>query len=690
MPVQLLKAKDKATAQLNAGINNSVLSIPLKSGEGANFPQPYAGTATSTGSRTVLNDTGDLGSLAVGDFIRNVTDGSWAFVTSIASAPNSVTTTRLEGGSDNTWSSGDVWRSGEFVITIASIDADGEDTAYEEALISDRSTDTLTVPTGGRGFNGTTAQSFLADDYVQLRVSAPYHEELRELLKEFKEVVDTNTTNTTNLQTGSYDYVVATGSSNAYVAATPALTAYAAGNKVRFKANHTNSGPATLNVNGLGAQAIKKIDGATALTSGDIVNGQIVVVQYDGTNFQMLSPVGQPDGSTLSVSDKTADYTVLDTEPGKLFTNNGASADVVLSLPATAAGLNYEFAVVAANVLAIRLNSSSTQSVEDAASTYIGYWSKTTHSATRIAAPTTTKWLVTSKNGTWTGMVRRGYWGGGFTGSNIDVIGTLLYSDESRTNLSAVLPSARRTASGVSGVIAGYMMGGFIAANTSAIAKLKFTDETCAALAATLDTAAAFEHEGVQSSTKGYTTHSTSGSTAIEDITFSTDASAVIAAAITNRSSSSSTTHRDTAGYFAGGGNGGSQDDIYKLLFSNETISTVSNLLPANVTQQMGNVYSSTIGYFAGGAGIISTIYKLTFSGETTGTVADTLDEARKTGGGITQYAAKGYFIGGEEGGGATNEIAGFTFSGETCADIAATLSASAYLQGSGMMNIAY
>ena len=39
---------------------------------------------------------------------------------------------------------------------------------------------------------------------------------------------------------------------------------------------------------------IKKLDGATDLVANDIKNGQIVEVEYDGTNFQMLTPSSSP------------------------------------------------------------------------------------------------------------------------------------------------------------------------------------------------------------------------------------------------------------------------------------------------------------------------------------------------------------------------------------------------------------
>jgi hypothetical protein len=85
----------------------------------------------------------------------------------------------------------------------------------------------------------------------------------------------------------------ATGSSNAYaLTLTTNITAYAANQLFFFRANHDNTGVATLNVNGLGAKTIKKVDGAVDLIAGDIKNGQFVAVLYDGTNFQMISPPG--------------------------------------------------------------------------------------------------------------------------------------------------------------------------------------------------------------------------------------------------------------------------------------------------------------------------------------------------------------------------------------------------------------
>ncbi|MDR3473322.1 MAG: tail fiber protein [Devosia sp.] len=90
----------------------------------------------------------------------------------------------------------------------------------------------------------------------------------------------------------AWSYGADTGSVNVMaVTLSPVPTGYTAGMEVQVKAGFTNTGPATLNVNGLGAVAIIHKDGS-ALAGGDIVAGQIVFVAYDGTNFQMQASAG--------------------------------------------------------------------------------------------------------------------------------------------------------------------------------------------------------------------------------------------------------------------------------------------------------------------------------------------------------------------------------------------------------------
>jgi hypothetical protein len=68
----------------------------------------------------------------------------------------------------------------------------------------------------------------------------------------------------------------------------PAITAYAAGQRFGFIASGANTGAVTVNISGLGAKAITK-NGTTALAAGNIPSGAVVMIQYDGTQFQLIT-----------------------------------------------------------------------------------------------------------------------------------------------------------------------------------------------------------------------------------------------------------------------------------------------------------------------------------------------------------------------------------------------------------------
>lgn len=133
------------------------------------------------------------------------------------------------------------------------------------------------------------------------------------------------------------------GSTDAYACSLkPALTAYVTGQVVWFKANTINTGAASLNLNALGAKTIKKqkdID----LANGDIKAGQWVAVQYDGTNFQMLSPVSNAGVASLADLGVTATAAELNQLAGvkkyvALLTQSGTSAPVATELENTLGG----------------------------------------------------------------------------------------------------------------------------------------------------------------------------------------------------------------------------------------------------------------------------------------------------------------------------------------------------------------
>lgn len=90
-------------------------------------------------------------------------------------------------------------------------------------------------------------------------------------------------------QSGSAQWLTSVSGTNTIAGnASPAITAYAAGQIFRFVPAGANTGAVTLQINGVGtAQSVTK-NGTLPLVTGDILAGSIVTVVYDGTRFQLL------------------------------------------------------------------------------------------------------------------------------------------------------------------------------------------------------------------------------------------------------------------------------------------------------------------------------------------------------------------------------------------------------------------
>jgi len=91
-----------------------------------------------------------------------------------------------------------------------------------------------------------------------------------------------------------FTYGVGAGVANAYtVTLSPvspnAIQAYRTGVCYAFVANLSNTGATTVDVGTRGVKAITRF-GTTPLVAGDMVSGQMCVVVYDGTRFQLLNP----------------------------------------------------------------------------------------------------------------------------------------------------------------------------------------------------------------------------------------------------------------------------------------------------------------------------------------------------------------------------------------------------------------
>lgn len=118
------------------------------------------------------------------------------------------------------------------------------------------------------------------------------------------------------LKASGVAYAADAEASDAYVISTGvSIAAYVAGMCFQFKANTSNTGAATLAVDGLAAKTIKKYgtSGITDLADNDIQSGQIVTVVYDGTYMQLQSgvPSGTPTftlvaGEDIAIRDAVA------------------------------------------------------------------------------------------------------------------------------------------------------------------------------------------------------------------------------------------------------------------------------------------------------------------------------------------------------------------------------------------------
>ena len=171
----------------------------------------------------------------------------------------------------------------------------------------------------------------------------------------------TDAVNVSQLQSGVTRYLSVSGTDTLTASLTPALGAYAAGNAFVFTVANTNTSSVTINIDSLGAKAITR-DGTTALAAGDLVAGEVVIIVYDGTRFQVINPNAYTNlrvsgtldvagattltgavssGSTFtdvygkvraipkSGSDKTTAYTLATTDVGQ-FIGVGTSGSIVI------------------------------------------------------------------------------------------------------------------------------------------------------------------------------------------------------------------------------------------------------------------------------------------------------------------------------------------------------------------------
>lgn len=154
---------------------------------------------------------------------------------------------------------------------------------------------------------------------------------------------------------------------------------YAGNLMIAFLASGSNTTNVTVNVNSLGAKALKKWN-AQALVAGDLKAGQLVVAIYDGTQFLMINPVvpmswtswtptiSSTLGGSVGSTSTTGSY-VVDANKRCSFdltftttVSGGPASGLRFSLPVTAANNYANFLGVSANFIVG--NAASTTAVD--------------------------------------------------------------------------------------------------------------------------------------------------------------------------------------------------------------------------------------------------------------------------------------------------------------------------------------
>ncbi|WP_439372909.1 hypothetical protein [Bradyrhizobium sp. DASA03120] len=127
-----------------------------------------------------------------------------------------------------------------------------------------------------------------------------------------------------SIQTGLLNYADDTGTANAYACnLSPAPTGYTAGLYVVLKIKNTNTGASVFNINSMGNKPIVRSDGSDPV-AGDLPQGVLVCLMYDGTNFQMV----------WSMKVANAGGTIYLTRPVDFYVNGNTGSDAYDGLTA--------------------------------------------------------------------------------------------------------------------------------------------------------------------------------------------------------------------------------------------------------------------------------------------------------------------------------------------------------------------
>lgn len=166
-------------------------------------------------------------------------------------------------------------------------------------------TGTQSTPSPDPGYVGawvvTTAegQTTINSGDITEYPNAPFiTEKLKDKISEA--TADTRYAQMSQVQSGQLTFVVGAGPANTYTASTtPALTAYTQGMLLNCVFTNTNTGPSTININGLGAVPITNEENEPL--TGDELTEDGIILEYTGLNaFRITSVHMRQFGRSLS------------------------------------------------------------------------------------------------------------------------------------------------------------------------------------------------------------------------------------------------------------------------------------------------------------------------------------------------------------------------------------------------------
>lgn len=297
------------------------------------------------------------------------------------------------------------------------------------------------------------------------------------------------------------------------------------------------------------------------------------------------------------------------------------------------------------------------------------------------------------------GYVAGGAKAGGSGRSSI--ITKLSFTSETSSDLSSSLTrELNYPAAAANSGTAGYITGGVNPdGGSNRIEKLTFSTETNSDIGSFAGIR--YYHTGfANSGTAGYFSGGTDGQgnylSSIKKLTFSGESLSTIGATLshTNSAYSAGMANSGTAGYISGGTKGAynlNMSQIDKLTFSNESVSTLSYTYSPNRNGQTSFANSGTAGYFAGGQFVAGDtvygamdIYKVSFSNDSVSNLAATLSVLNDSPGGFAKSGTAGYISGGYSRSSFTylSTIQKLTFSNDSVSTLAASTNPRAWSQG--------